>query len=101
MADSRSIYSSIESYSEVLNALKEYSAGLISDRDVLANAAACCDLAMGSDDISKTYIEALNIALKDLDVAIGLCDDLIPEIDDKLQELIEIYRILSKTGGAV
>ena len=56
---------------------------------------------MGSDDISKTYIEALNIALKDLDVAIGLCDDLIPEIDDKLQELIEIYRILSKTGGAV
>lgn len=56
----------IESLEILIKAVQNYQEELLTNRQILENAANVCDMAMGSDDIVKKHIGRLNEALKEL-----------------------------------
>lgn len=65
----------IDDLQSLLKAINDYKADLAQNYQILVNAANVCDVAMGSDEISKRHINNLNEALKELKSAAEVAEE--------------------------
>lgn len=65
----------IDDLQSLLKAINDYMADLAQNYQILVNAANVCDVAMGSDEISKRHINNLNEALKELKSAAEVAEE--------------------------
>lgn len=84
-------YTDTESLRTMIKAIKDYKNSLEGNIKVLQNAARTCDVAMGSDDLSKKHIESLEVSIKSLAKALELSDELYESLQYELQRAEDIY----------
>lgn len=81
----------IESLETLIKAVQTYQDELLTNRQILENAANVCDMAMGSDDIVKKYIGRLNEALEELKKTSQIAEDVAEALLEDKRKAIEVY----------
>ncbi len=84
-------YVEIESLETLIKAIRVYQDELRTNRQMLANAANVCDVAMGSDYHAKKYIEMLNIALGDLEKTSQVAENVSESLLEEKRKVMEFY----------
>lgn len=81
----------IESLEILITAVQTYQEELLINRQILENAANVCDVAMGSDDISKKHIDMLKEALEELKKTSQIVEDVALALIEDKRRAIEVY----------
>lgn len=81
----------IESLETLIKAVQDYQDELLTNRQILENAANVCDIAMGSDDIVKKHIARLNEALEELKKTSQIAEEVTEALLEDKRKAIEVY----------
>lgn len=81
----------IESLETLIKAVQDYQDELLTNRQILENAANVCDIAMGSDDIVKKHIARLNEALEELKKTSQIAEEVTEALLEDKRQAIEVY----------
>lgn len=81
----------VESVNQLIKALDQYQEELQKNSQILENAAAACDAAMGNGEIAKKQIARLYDALKELEKTVSLAQSVSEALILKREQAIEIY----------
>ena len=81
----------IESLEILIKALHTYQEELLTNRQILENAANVCDMAMGSDDIVKKHIARLYEALEKLKKTSQIAEEVTEALIEDKCRAIEVY----------
>ena len=81
----------IESLETLIKAVQDYQDELLTNRQILENAANVCDIAMGSDDIVKKHIARLNEALEELKKTSQIAEEVAEALLEDKRKAIEVY----------
>ncbi len=81
----------IESLETLIKAVQNYQEELLTNRQILENAANVCDVAMGSDDIVKKHIGRLNEALDELKKTSQIAEEVAEALIEDKRRAIEVY----------
>ena len=81
----------VESLETLIKAVQTYQDEILTNRQILENAANVCDAAMGSDDIVKKHIERLNEALEELRKTSQIAEEVAEALIEDKRKAIEVY----------
>ncbi len=81
----------VESLETLIKAVQTYQDELLTNRQILENAANVCDAAMGSDDIVKKHIGRLNEALEELRKTSQIAEEVAEALIEDKRKAIEVY----------
>lgn len=81
----------VESLETLIKAVQTYQDELLTNRQILENAANVCDVAMGSDDIVKKHIGRLNEALEELRKTSQIAEEVAEALIEDKRKAIEVY----------
>lgn len=81
----------VESLDILIKAVQNYQDELLTNRQILENAANVCDVAMGSDDIVKKHIERLNEALEELKKTSQIAESVAEALLEDKRKAIDVY----------
>lgn len=84
-------YMEIESLEMLIKAVQTYQDELLTNRQILENAANVCDIAMGSDDIVKKHIGRLNEALDELKKTSQIAEEVVDALVEDKRRAIDVY----------
>ena len=81
----------IEDINKLINAFTEYRNELYDYGNILVNAATVCEVAMGSDDVIRKYIDRLKVCLASLEKTMKVAENIAEVITNDRDNLIKIY----------
>lgn len=81
----------VESLDSLIKEMQNYQIELLQNYQILVNAAAAYDMAVGSDDMSKKQIASMNEALEKLGKTSQIAEQVVDELLKDRKEAIAIY----------